>query len=62
MEDINFPFRQGEEHNFAYDFETLRYILEKSGFVQVKRRDFDPSLDSRDRELGTLYVDAIKPT
>lgn len=62
MEHINFHFRQGKEHNFAYDFETLRYILEKSGFVQVKRRDFDPSLDSRDRELGTLYVDAIKPT
>jgi len=49
------------EHKFAYDFETLKYILEKSGFVQVKLRNFDPSLDSKDSGLGTLYVDAIKP-
>jgi len=61
MEHINFHFRQGEEHKFAYDFETLKYILEKSGFVQVKLRNFDPSLDSKDSGLGTLYVDAIKP-
>jgi len=61
MEHINFHFRQGEEHKFAYDFETPKYVLEKSGFVQVKRRRFDPSLDSSDRELGTLYVDAVKP-
>jgi predicted SAM-dependent methyltransferase len=62
MEHINYHFRQGCEHRFAYDFETLKYVLEKAGFVQVRRRDFDPKLDSKDRELGTLYVEGFKPT
>ena len=62
MEHINYHFRQGCEHRFAYDFETLKYVLEKAGFVQVRRRDFDPRLDSKDRELGTLYVEGLKPT
>lgn len=61
MEHINYHFRQGTEHKFAYDLETLKYILEKCGFTEVKRRDFDPELDSYDRRQGTLYVDAIKP-
>jgi predicted SAM-dependent methyltransferase len=62
MEHINYHFRQEGEHLFAYDFETLKYILEKCGFREVKQRNFDPSLDSESRKLGTLYVDAIKPT
>jgi len=60
MEHINYHFRQGREHRYAYDFETLKYVLEKAGFGQVRRRDFDPQLDSRDRELGTLYIEAVK--
>ena len=60
MEHINYHFRQGREHKYAYDFETLRYVLERAGFAQVRRRDFDPQLDSRDRELGTLYIEAVK--
>jgi hypothetical protein len=35
--------------------------LERAGFVKVRRRDFDPELDSEERSLGTLYVDAYKP-
>lgn len=61
MEHINYHFRQGREHRFAYDFETLKYVLEKTGFIEVRRRNFDHLLDSKDRELGTLYVEATKP-
>jgi predicted SAM-dependent methyltransferase len=61
MEHINYHFRQNGQHLFAYDFETLKYILEKCGFRNVKRRNFDSSLDRKYRELGTLYVNAIKP-
>jgi hypothetical protein len=60
MEHINYAFRQGNEHRFAYDFETMKHILEKSGFIEVKRRDFNYELDSDERKLGTLYVEAIK--
>lgn len=61
MEHINYHFRQGTEHRFAYDYATLAQALGEAGFQQVRRRSFDPALDSPDRERGTLYVDACKP-
>lgn len=61
MECVNYSFRQGREHRFAYDFETLKNALESVGFVDVKRREFDPGLDSKLREYSTLYVEAVKP-
>jgi predicted SAM-dependent methyltransferase len=60
MEHLNFHFRQGDEHRFAYDFKTLRKALVGVGFELVVARDFDADLDSAGRALGTLYVDATK--
>jgi len=60
MEHINYHFRQGDQHRFAYDFETLTRALSSVGFHNIQRRDFDPELDSEDRKLGTLYVNAWK--
>ena len=61
MEQINYHFRQDGDHRFAYDFVTLAQALSSVGFQDIKRRDFDPDLDSVDRKLGTLYVNAFKP-
>ena len=61
LEHINFHFRQGHEHRFAYDFVTLEKALGRAGFVNIRRREFDPALDTEARRLGTLYVDADKP-
>lgn len=70
MECVNHSFRQGDEHKFAYDFETLKRALEQAGFIEVKRRSFDPSLDSEksrysldsdESKCTTLYVEAKKP-
>jgi predicted SAM-dependent methyltransferase len=61
MEHINFHFRQGFEHRFAYDFETMEHALKEAGFVEIRQREFDSDLDSKNRELGTLYVNALKP-
>ena len=61
MEHINYHFRQEGAHRFAYDFQTLKHVLESAGFSEVRRRDFDPQLDTEERKLGTLYCDAIKP-
>jgi predicted SAM-dependent methyltransferase len=61
MEQINYLFRQGREHKFIYDEETLVSFLKREGFVNVKRRRYDPSLDAEAREWGTLYVDAYRP-
>jgi len=69
MEHLNYHFRQRcigrreshfECHRFAYDFETMKAALERNGFVDVKERAFDPSLDSPHRRKGSLFVEASK--
>jgi predicted SAM-dependent methyltransferase len=60
MEHINYHFRNGVEHHFAYDFETLKHILHLVGFREIKQRDYNAELDSISRKIGTLYVDAMK--
>jgi predicted SAM-dependent methyltransferase len=60
MEHINYHFRQGGDHRFAYDEETARKILTETGFVQIRRREFDPSLDSEHRDIGSLFMEAKK--
>jgi len=61
MEHINYNFRQNGEHRFSYDFETLENLLRRCGFVGVKRRRFDAELDSKEREVGSMYVECAKP-
>ncbi|MGA8755868.1 MAG: methyltransferase domain-containing protein [Stellaceae bacterium] len=60
LESINYHFRQDGEHRFAYDYETLHHVLIEAGFQNIRRRDFDSTLDTEDRRIGTLYVDAQK--
>ena len=60
MHYVNYLFRQGDEHKYAYDCETLTLILKCGGFVDVNRRHFDPALDSESRR-GSLYMNARKP-
>src|SRR5262249_42604438 len=61
MERLNYHFREGGEHKYAWDFETLEKTLQNAGFINIRRRDFDPELDSKSRAVGTLYVDALRP-
>lgn len=61
IEHINYHFRQEAEHRFAYDFETAHKLLTATGFVDVRTRSFDPSLDSSHRQVGSLFVSARKP-
>jgi predicted SAM-dependent methyltransferase len=59
LDGINYLFRQGTEHRYAWDFETLANVLRKSGFVNIVRREFDPMLDTR--QAGTLFIRAANP-
>lgn len=70
IEHINYHFRQRwrndsyshfENHRFAWDFETMRKKLQEAGFDSVVERGFDLQLDSRLREVGSLFVEASKP-
>jgi predicted SAM-dependent methyltransferase len=61
MHNLNYHFRQGQEHKYAYDYETLSQTLREAGFVSISKRQFDPTRDSEARKKGTLYIDAYKP-
>ncbi len=66
MELINLVFRQGYEHKFAYDYETIEFLLYRYGFSCVQRMEFGRSrlpelaIDLVDRATESLYVEAIK--
>jgi predicted SAM-dependent methyltransferase len=65
MISINRIFR-GNDHLFIYDYETMRLLLEKAGFKNIEKQRFrkgaDPRLliDRKEREVESLYVEAIK--
>lgn len=66
MHIVNHIFHQDGEHLFAYDFETLKLVLQEAGFKKTSRVSFrqsnDPAL-AIDQEVHTpysLYVEAAK--
>lgn len=66
MELINVLFREGDEHKFAYDDETLKFGLRRYGFGTVLKQEFSRSLtlelclDRPARAYESLYVLAKK--
>jgi predicted SAM-dependent methyltransferase len=64
---LNHVFRQGGEHQFAYDFETLRWALGNAGFADIRQcscgESSDPQLaiDREEHAPYSLYVEARKP-
>ena len=62
LDHVNYHFRSDTEHRYSYDFETMENALAEAGFVEINQSEFDPGLDSQSRELGTLYVNARKPS
>jgi predicted SAM-dependent methyltransferase len=57
---VNYVFRQGCEHKYAYDEETLARVLEDVGFASVSRRSFNPSTDAPNHAVGSLCMVARK--
>jgi predicted SAM-dependent methyltransferase len=66
MEFINEVFRQGAEHKYAYDGDTLIMRLKDAGFTQVIRQSYGVSirneapLDTEARSYESLYVEGVK--
>ena len=61
MHRVNYLFRQGRQHKYAYDEETLTRVLQHAGFVDVHRRPFDPQMDAPNHVIGSLCVVGVKP-
>ena len=65
MAAVNDVFRQGGQHKFAYDYDTLADLFRKAGFGQVERSAFNCSKrtwfdsDSPARAGESLYVEGI---
>jgi hypothetical protein len=68
MQFVNAVFRQGGEHKYAYDEETLVLAFRLAGFAEVTVQSFgisrDPQMapDLPARRLETLYVEDVKPS
>jgi predicted SAM-dependent methyltransferase len=60
MHFLNYVFRQGREHLYAYDEQTLIGIVRRAGFSDVGRSEFSRAVDSEHRRNDTLYVEAVK--
>lgn len=67
MELVNAVFRQGREHKYAYDTETLIMTLADAGFIDVRATEFGQGaerfllMDSPERASESLYVEAMNP-
>ena len=65
MHRINGIFRN-HGHQFIYDFQTLKILLERNGFRNVVKKSFreganpDLLIDTESRQIESLYVEAAK--
>ena len=61
-------YDSGGAHRWFYDFESLKNVLERTGFEEVKKitrlnsqiPDME-KIELPEREIETLYVEAVKP-
>ncbi|RYU91622.1 hypothetical protein EWM62_06695 [Mucilaginibacter terrigena] len=66
MQLVNEVFRQGGDHKYAWDYETLKLSLLKAGFNLTHKMSYMQSndaklqIDQANREPESLYVEAIK--
>ena len=57
---VNQQFRQGGEHKYSYDADTLIAVLTDAGFTAAAVREPN-AWDSPDRVEGSLLVQAVRP-
>jgi hypothetical protein len=58
---LNYVFYMSGEHKMMFDFDSIKFHLESSGFIDVMRRPFDPELDLPGRQLESLLLKCKRP-
>lgn len=53
---VNYMAYMDGHHHYMFDEENLDVILRKTGFKNVRPREFDPTLDMEVRHFQTIYV------
>jgi predicted SAM-dependent methyltransferase len=57
---VNYTAYMGGEHKYMFDEENIVFILRSKGFRNVRLRDFDSSVDLRERDFESIYAEAQK--
>ena len=66
MDVLNHIFRQGGEHKFAYDVDTMKISLREAGFSNIMVSEYGQSIDTLLRKdlvnhrYRSLYFDCVK--
>lgn len=58
---VNYTAYMGGVHKYMFDEENLIYRLESAGFTNACLRQFDPSIDMKERDFESIYARAEKP-
>lgn len=60
IDQVNYIAYLNGDHTFMFDEINLINILKKKNFQNVSLRDFDPSIDHKEREFESIYALATK--
>lgn len=60
IDHVNYIAYMDGHHKYMFDKENLLHILEKKGFGFVHLREFDPGIDSKNRDYESIYAECIK--
>jgi len=57
---VNFTAYMDGHHKYMFDEENLIHILQSKGMKNVHLREFDPSIDLKERDFESIYAEAEK--
>lgn len=57
---VNYTAYMNDHHKYMFDEENLIHILKAKGMKNVHLREFDPSLDRKERDYESIYAVAEK--
>jgi len=57
---VNYIAYMDGHHKYMFDEKNLIIILKRKGFRNVRLRNFDPNLDLKERNYGSIYAEAQK--
>lgn len=58
---LNYIFYMNGEHKMMFDFESIKFHLQNSGFIDIERRPYDPDLDLPGRQFESLLLKCRRP-
>lgn len=57
---VNYTAYMDGQHKYMFDEENLVHILKSKGMRNVHLREFDPSIDLKNRDYESIYAEAEK--